>query len=134
MSEASAEIKKKNDEKINLAMQQIRRTHGAWDKAKRDFEGIVAQSKNNANTSGCKFELDIGGLGEVCGKLDDQLLVIEKQFNTHNTLTDEEMIQAATIATQMTGKIQDGREKVQAIKSWLKIVPGKKKVKHIAAQ
>ena len=52
-SEAGDEEKKGVDPKVKAQVASLRKAHGDWDRTKRLWQGILAKSRVNENTSGC---------------------------------------------------------------------------------
>ena len=64
------------------AVTNAKKTHGEWDRKKRDLDGVVELSKGNGNTKGCKFEKDLEDAIKDGNKLDAQFLSLERKFNS----------------------------------------------------
>ena len=84
--ESTSDIAPIEIEGMREAMTAAKKTHGEWERKKRDYEGIIESSKVNENTQGCKFERDLIVLAEEGVKLDTKFLNLERKFNAKSKM------------------------------------------------
>jgi hypothetical protein len=102
-------------------VQHIRKAHNAWDKAKREFQSVMAQSATHENTKGCKFEADLA-MNLKKGDADDEDLVrLEQKFMRNERFTSDEVEHSARLSKELKDIIKAGNKIVQAMKPWFHI-------------
>ena len=112
---------KRQVEKSKVAIQKMRKCHGSWDRAKRDWQGVLKSSASCPNTSGTKIETDIKELITTCVGVDEKAMAIETSFLTAGVLTDAEIQTGASLTTEFVGHLEEGKKKAAALKPWFQV-------------
>ena len=85
----------KVDEKTKVAVASLRKVHCQWDRARREFNGLVVQSANNEHTQGSKCELELAKFVEACNQADEKLVALEQIFLVGKEFSDEHIKEVA---------------------------------------
>ena len=104
-----------------VCIANVRKAHGLWDKARREWQGLLLRSKECENTQGCKFELDLEAAIIDGQKCDDENMLIESKFLGGAALSDEDIRVAASNATKLVDAIKGGNKKASAIRIWFEM-------------
>jgi hypothetical protein len=121
---AAATLPKDTDDETaasRTAIHHVRKTHSAFDRARRNWSAVLAKSKENVNTKGCKFEQDLeASLGN--GKcLDAKLMEIERIFMTDGKLANMNITAAADISNKLVNEIKFAGKRVAALQNCFKV-------------
>lgn len=96
----------------------LRKAHNAWDKARREVQSTINQSKENANTQGCKFESDLA-TAIITGDTEDVVLVeLEQKFMRGERYTIEEITNSSNAAQNLKDLIKKANKMMIAMKPW----------------
>ena len=104
-----------------VALQGIRKSHGAWDRVKKEWAAAVMQSKENENTQGCKVAADLEELIKEGQKHDDAMAHIELKLLSYYNCTDEEIKQIGEEISNLTLLIKNGAKKVTGLKTLFRL-------------
>ena len=105
-------------ERDKIAIKSVRTSHATWDKARREWAGVIELSKQSQNTRGCKFELDLAEAAADCASIDAELVETEKTFLLGRPLADAEIKRAAEKCKDINARIKASNKKSSAIKKW----------------
>ena len=100
-------------ERDKVAVANLRRTHSLWDRARRDYNALVAKSEANENTQGCKFERDLKSIVQQGGPIDQNIQALESKYLCGKDFSDEEIKMGADMANSLVTFIKE--EKVLRI-------------------
>ena len=106
------------DPRIKDTCSFLRKAHSAWDRCRRNLDAAIARSQTNANTKGSKVEQDAGRIKEDGDALDAKVQAMERAYLTTNTLTADQIEEAAQLCQDVKGKTEVATKKVAALKSW----------------
>jgi hypothetical protein len=106
------------DPRIKDTCSHLRKAHSAWDRCRRDIEAVVSRSKANANTSGSKVEKDALAIVAVGEELDSKVQAMGRAYLTTNTLTEDQIDEAALLCQGVKDKIKEASKKSSALKAW----------------
>eukprot|EP00959_Pyramimonas_sp_CCMP1952_P256580 5359979-Pyramimonas_sp.AAC.1 len=67
--------KKEQIEKSKSAIQALRKVHSGWDRARREFNAVLAQSATCQNSQGSKIEADVRALIVEANDMDDMAVL-----------------------------------------------------------
>ena len=87
---------KEQVEKSKVAIQSLRKCHSLWDRANRDWQGVIKKSEACPNTQGTKIESDIEALISTASAVDGDAMALETQYLTAGVLTDAQIAAGAT--------------------------------------
>ena len=99
----------------------ICKAHNAWDRARREFSGVMMQSPQHENTKGCKFERNLAEDITKGNAIDAQICQLEQKFLRGERFTGEDVTSAATLTTDIKEIIKGGGRLVAAMKPWFKL-------------
>jgi len=108
-------------ERDKVAIGNLRKTHSAWDRARREYTALVAKSKDHQNTSGCKLETDLGDAVTTGTNLDSKLLTYETKFLEGKAFTDAEIGSIAATVGQLVDIMKTNNKRAAAMKPWFKL-------------
>ena len=111
----------KEEEKIKLAVQAIRKEHANWDRAKREFNSTISKSKQCDTTRGTTVEVDLEALVRENEKHDTLIVDFEAQYLRGDRLSDEDITKSAEACVKLRNGVKHGREKVSGLKAWFKM-------------
>ena len=109
------------DVRDRLVVAAARKAHTAWDKARREFEGVISHSRENANTKGCKFEKDLGSLIAEGNITDATIVAVEQKHVCGQQLTAAEVQSVATCGKDLKDTMKAGGKLSNAMKQWFKL-------------
>ena len=109
---------KQQMEKTKVAIQALRNCHSAWDRGKRDWQGVLKQSRECENTRGTKIEADLEELIGTCQELDDKAMEVETVFLTKGMLADADIVRGSELTGALSGHFKAGAQQVAALKPW----------------
>ena len=104
------------------AVQNMRKTHSAWDRTKREWAGLIAQSEANTNTRGSKFESDLRAAILNGTRIDESMVTLETLYAAKSTLANDEIEQGAKLAAALVEAMKNGAKRVVALKACFKVV------------
>ena len=99
----------------------MRKVHSAWDRTKREWAGLVAQSEAHTNTKGCKFESDLRASILIGTKIDDSMVALETNYVAKGALARDEIEQGAKFASQLMEAMKNGGKRVVALRACFKV-------------
>ena len=103
------------------AVANVRKTHGLWDRAKREYTALVSKSKACSNTQGCKFEQDLEVTIQQGASLDDDLMKYEIKFLEGRTYSNDDVSEMSRLVTTAVDLIKAGNKKASALRPWFKV-------------
>ena len=103
------------------AVSNMRKVHSAWDRTKREWAGLVAQSEAHTNTKRCKFESDLRASILIGTKIDDSMVALETNYVAKGALARDEIEQGAKFASQLMEAMRNGGKRVVALKACFKV-------------
>ena len=109
------------DEKVKLALRNLRKVHVAWDKEKRNFSSALARSQLCDQTKDTKVEKDLEKIAQECETLDKELLAIEQEYVVRGTLADGHITNCAKLVADMKKTMEQGKEKARGLEAWFKL-------------
>ena len=98
-----------------LAMGNIRKCHGNWDRLKPTFLGAVAKSTKHENTSGCKFEKDLKELISEGDSKDMALMAMEAKYQEKGQLSTSEIKEGAKVVSELQEAIKKSTARATAL-------------------
>ena len=109
------------DPRVKVAIGAIRKWHGSWDRAGREFGALVKKSSEHQNTQGCKFENDLKDIIQDGDKIDKKLVDLEAKFLTGADFTDDDIKAGAEQTSLIKNKIKEGSRRASALRPWFKL-------------
>ena len=103
------------------AVSNMRKIHSAWDRTKREWAGLIAQSEAHTNTNGCKFESDLRAVILNGTKIDDSMVTLETNYVAKGALARDEIEQGAKLASHLVEAMKNGAKRVVALKACFKV-------------
>ena len=108
-------------EHVKVAIASVRKAHSMWDKARREFVGLVSKSEKHPNTKGSAFERDLATFIAEGGKLDTEMMELETHFLEAGDLSDHHVKEGARLSTALHSLIKEGQKRASALKPWFKV-------------
>ena len=105
--------------KSKAAIVPLRKSHSMFDKAKREWDGVLERSSRSDVTRGSKFELDLKEIKSEAEALDDANLTIENKFLGGTSLSDTDLRSAGQNTSALVALIRSGNKKTTMIRGWL---------------
>lgn len=121
---ASAPAPSRKDEPSDAekaAVASLRKTHSAWDKAKRDLMALIARSENHPNTKSCKFEADLKAALISGQALDAKIVHLETTYMQTNKMSDQDIEKGAETAHELVDLIKASAKRAAAIRTCFKV-------------
>ena len=109
---------KENKERDKITVQNLRKAHSMFERARREWQATVSQSAANQNTTGSKVELDLDTCIIEAGKTDECMMSVERKFLQGTSLVDSDIRNAAEMTTKLLEQIKGANKKQGALKAW----------------
>jgi len=100
---------------------QLRKTHSLWDRAKREYQGLVSKSKGNPNTRGTAFEVALEAAINQGSQADSTLMGYETQYLGGRAFTDEDVSNLMALTNELVDLIKTSNKKATALRPWFKV-------------
>ena len=109
-------------ERDKLTIQQLRKTHSAWDRAKREYQGLVQKSKGCKNTNGCAFEVALQEAMVEGAEVDAKLMAYETQYLGGTPFTEDNVAKLKELSNELVENIiKVNNKKAAALKICFKV-------------
>ena len=99
--------KKELDETTKVAAQNLRKWHGAYDRAKRAHNATMTKCEHHKSTQNSQLLVDLNNFLGQGTKYDDDIVALESKTLNMENLSDEEVGKAVSPCTAMQGLIKD---------------------------
>jgi len=109
------------EQRDRAAVAHVRKAHNAWDRCRREFEGVIEHSSVNLNTKGCKFESDLAALIEEGNAADASIIKLEQKFICDQRFSPTEVEDVVRIGKQIKDLTRKGAKISNAMKQWFKL-------------
>ena len=104
-----------------VAIANLRKTHSAWDRAKRKYTALISKSNQHENTKGCKVETDLGNTVTHGTQLDARMLTYETKFLEGKSFEDKDIADISTVVNQLVDIVKCNNKRSAAMKPWFKL-------------
>ena len=99
----------------------LRKSHSLWDRAKREWQGVIRKSAQCENTKGTKIETDLRNLVTTCDEVDASCMGVENTCLASGSLSDGQIAEAAVFSASLVEAMKDGSKKASALKPLFKV-------------
>ena len=103
------------------AIANIRKAHGLWDRARRDFNGLAVKSSRHANTAGCTFEKDLITYINDGTSIDAAMMEVETSYMEKGQLSQAQRDEGESLASRLMATIKMGQKRAVALKPWFNV-------------
>jgi hypothetical protein len=111
----------KMPEAVQVALKSVRLAHSVCDKFIRDVGVVIAASKDNPNSTGCKIETDLTSLQGTLAAEDKEILIFENLCRSNAKVGGKSIETVAATVKRIDESVKTGRKKVNALKSLFKL-------------
>ena len=108
-------------ESVQVAMREVSKIHGSWDRFKREVRATVAQSAANPNTAGCKVEKDLEATLVEMQPCDEAILKFESMVNVGIEVVASDVLAAGKNSCKLDEAMKSARKKMQALKALFRL-------------